>query len=146
MNYPILSVVDFFNGCALDAAGEGALVALSVPLFDPCIGAHRSVDALEILAHLCTLTLDLLATVKVNVALVAVTSLICVGEARIEWSCLQLNLCFNCFRCHLGNCFRLRFLKSLKVNQSIFVSVVIDVAYYGGEKTYVSYTNDTKKA
>lgn len=88
-------------GCCtkdLDATWESSVVALVVPLFNPSIGAHGSVAVLEILADGCAFTLDLLATVEVQVARIAVTSLVGIGKAWIEWSGSQLS--FNCLWCH----------------------------------------------
>lgn len=76
----------------LDAAGEGASVALIVPLLDPCVGAHRGVDLLEVCANVGAFALDLLAAVEVEVALIAVARLVGVGKARIEWSGPELHI------------------------------------------------------
>lgn len=86
---------------ALDTSGENTLLALSVPLFNPCIRADRLVDSLEILTDLSAFSFDFLATVEVKVALVAVASLVCVGESWIERSGFHLVDGLNLFWCHL---------------------------------------------
>lgn len=85
-------------GC-LNTSRESSFITLAVPLFNPCVGADGVVDSLEVLANFSAFTLDLLASVEVDVALVAVASLVCVGEAWIEWCCLELVI--NCLWCHL---------------------------------------------
>jgi len=80
----------------LDASREDAFFTLRVPLFVPCVGAHRVINALEVLADLGALTLHLLASVEVDVALVAIARLVGVGKARIERGCLQDFSLSNC--------------------------------------------------
>jgi hypothetical protein len=87
-----------FTKTDLDASRESSGVALVVPLLNPGIGAHASVHALEVLADFSSLSLDLLAAVEVQVALIAVASLVGVGVTWIEWCGFQL--IFNCLWCH----------------------------------------------
>lgn len=56
----------------LQSAGETVFGHLSVPLFNPCVGAHGLVNLLEILAGGVVLALDSSATVEINIALIAV--------------------------------------------------------------------------
>lgn len=65
-------------------SGEASLIPLTVPLLNPGIGADGRVNFLKVLARFVTLTLYLLATVEINVALIAVASLVGVGKPRIE--------------------------------------------------------------
>ena len=61
-----------FSPESLEFDGEGALLPLLVPFFDPLGGADVSVDVVEVLAGLVAITLHLLATVEVDVILPAV--------------------------------------------------------------------------
>jgi len=74
----------------LDPAGEGSVGALLVPSLSPVVGAHGVVHPAEPLAGLIVLSLDLLASVEVQVALVAIPGLVLVGEARIKWRCPEI--------------------------------------------------------
>lgn len=69
----------------LDLSREDALLTLSVPLLDPRVGAERVEGLAEIVAGLVVGAAHLLATVVVQVALVAVPGLVRVGEPGVEW-------------------------------------------------------------
>merc|ERR1719412_1982822 len=64
--------------------GEGALLSLLVPSLDPGVGADSSEVLVEELARLVLFTLQLLATVKVNIVLPAVPGLVLVREPGVE--------------------------------------------------------------
>lgn len=70
--------------CNLDASGKCSRFDLVVPLLHPGIGAHRGEDLLEVLARLILIAAYLLATMEIEIRLVAVASLIGVRVAWIE--------------------------------------------------------------
>lgn len=82
--------------CHLDSTSESSLPALVVPLLDPRIRAQIAVHVLKVLAHLVALAFHLLAAVKVQIALIAVLSLVRIREARIEGSRLQGQCACRC--------------------------------------------------
>jgi hypothetical protein len=84
---------------------------LAVPLFDPGIWAHRLIAVLEVLASLAVVALNLGATVKVQIRLVAVSRLVRVGETGVEWSGFEFNSSRH-FGCKVSCAWRL--LKRMK--------------------------------
>jgi len=84
----------------LDASWEESFLSLTVPLFNPSVGAHRAIDAMEILTNFSALALHFLTTMEVDVALVAVFGLVGIGKAWIEGSGLELDFLFNLLRGH----------------------------------------------
>jgi len=69
---PTVIVSDFnHRHASLDPASEGALLALTIPCRDPFIWANGGEILLEIFTWCIILTLDLLATVIVNIVLPA---------------------------------------------------------------------------
>lgn len=80
----------------LNFSGESTGFKLIVPLFDPRIWAHRLKDFLEVLAWFVRFAAELLAPMEIEVRLIAVASLILIGESWIEWSCFENNLLVGC--------------------------------------------------
>lgn len=73
----------------LDASGKGSSLDLVVPFLNPSVRAHRGEHLLEVLARLVVLAAHLLATMEVQIRLVAVARLVGVGVAWIERSGLD---------------------------------------------------------
>lgn len=55
-----------------------------VPFLDPRVGAERLVTSEEVIARCLLRTLNLLAPMEIQIVLIAVTSLVLVGEPGVE--------------------------------------------------------------
>lgn len=82
--FGILFLCCYLQLAQLNSTSKGACFDLSVPFLNPRLRAHWCEDTLEILARFVILSTDLLAAMEINVGLVAVFSLILVGESWIE--------------------------------------------------------------
>jgi len=68
----------------LDAAREAVFFTLTIPSLNPSIRTHGSEDFLEVITRGIVFTLDFLASMEVQVALVTVPGLVLVGESWVN--------------------------------------------------------------
>jgi len=74
----------FLRAPCSEPARESTIFALLVPFLDPRVGAERLVDSEKVIAGFLVRTLNLLASMEVQVVLIAITSLVLVGEPGVE--------------------------------------------------------------
>lgn len=115
----------------LDISRESAFTPLVIPSFHPCIGTNRLIHLFKVFTWLVIGATYLLATMEIQIALVAVSRLIRIGKAWIKWSSFKWKLyVFSQCRCHI-------YLEKLIL--STFTRIQMEHACFIIQKQYCSY-------